>query len=270
MATFEGMTIYDETNADTLAGDVRVDGELVGRGLIARDFERQPLGSLGFAKPFDLPLIPRSEWAGRIEEQDATRSSLHHLRLTLNVPVKNQKKTNYCWINAPVCCVETVRAVQGNQYVELSPASCGALIKGYRDVGGWGTEGIKFIVSHGIAPVSLWPANAIDSRYDTADVKRERQKYRISEWYELQPDNFEQLATCLLLNIPIAVGYNWWGHEVTAIRLVKPGRNTYGIVIANSWGGSWEDNGYGVLTEGKGTPDDAIGPRVVYSTGATA
>lgn len=263
------MTIYDETNAHVLVGEsVVVNGQKVCRGRMPRNWQTQPFGSLGFAKPFDLPLIPRSEWDARIEEQEATKSSLHHLCKALKIPVKNQQQTNYCWINAPVFCVEVQRAFQGNSYVELSPASCGAIIKNYSNVGGWGTEGIEFIVQNGIAPASLWPCNAISRRYNTAEVQNERQKYRITEWFELQPNSFDELVSALLRNIPIAIGLSWWGHEVTALRAIKTGSRSYGIIIANSWGQDWEDDGFGVLSENKGTPDDAIGPTSVYSTSA--
>lgn len=230
-------------------------------GLKARNWEEKPLGT--FCQPLDIPLIPRSEWKDRIEEQEKTQSRLVDLLDVMNVPVKNQQQTNYCWINAPVFCLEVIRAVQGQKYIELSPASVGAKIKNFKNVGGWGTEGLQYLVDHGAVPASLWPCNAIDRKYDTKAADAERPKYQVDEWYELRRRSFDQLMTCLLLRIPVAIGLNWWGHEVTALSpVVLSGRDNFGAIIGNSWGVDWGDRGRAVLTEAKATPDDAVAPRV--------
>lgn len=232
-----------------------------GRGHIARDYSLQPYGSLPYASAVTLPLIPESEWEARIKEEEETQSSIVHLCDAAGLKVKNQQQTNYCWINAPTHCVEVLRVVQGQKYVELSPASVGAKIKNFRNVGGWGTEGLEYIADKGLVPASLWPNNAIDKKYDTAAAEAERSKYQVDEWWELKPRSLNELATCLLSKIPVAIGLNWWGHEVTAVRLVKTS-NGWGVMIDNSWGTSWGDNGRGVLTGSKMLPDDAIAPRV--------
>lgn len=258
-----GCPIIDDDNADEFIAPV-VDGEVAMRGMMPRDWDREPFGSLGFAAPFALPRIDRSEWDERIRDREANRSTVKAMSDQAGLKVKNQQQTNYCWINAPVHTVEVARVAAGQVYVELSPASCGAKIKNFRNVGGWGTEGVRWIAEHGCVPSSIWPNNAIDKKYDTAASDAERAKYRIVEWWELKPRNFDETATCLLLGIPVCVGLNWWGHEVTLIDLVKlDGTGRYGALIDNSWGTSWGDNGRGVLTESKATPDDAIAPRVV-------
>jgi hypothetical protein len=73
-----------------------------------------------------------------------------------------------------------------------------------------------------------------------------------------------QLATCLLLNIPVVTDFNWWGHSVCAVRLVK--RNPFTIRIWNSWGDSWSDSGMGDLTGSKAIPDGAVAPRVMTAS----
>lgn len=234
-----------------------------GRGRVPRDFAKEPFGSLPFAGPFDLPLIPRSEWSERIEAIERSKSRLTDLCDVLGVKVKNQQQTNYCWINAPVHCLEIIRAVQGQKYVELSPASVGAKIKGFRNEGGWGTEGLRYLVDHGCVPTSLWPANAIDRKYDNHEADAARAHYQVDEWYDLQPRSFVQLMTCLFHRFPVAIGLNWWGHEVTAMNPVKlDGSDRFGVTIDNSWGTDWGENGRSVLSESKATPDDAVAPRV--------
>lgn len=182
-----------------------------------------------------------------------------------NSYVANGIGVHNCWINAPVHCLEIVRAVQGQDYVELSPASCGAIIKQFRNVGGWGTEGLKFLVDKGAVPTSLWPANAIDPRYNTQAANAERHKYRVLEWYELRPRNFDEFMTALFYKIPVAIGLNWWRHEVTALDPVYV-NGQFGCRINNSWGTNWGDKGRGILLGNKANPDDAVAPRAVMAS----
>lgn len=260
-----GMPIIDDNNyTDYL--DPTVDGSSVRRGHKPRDYNKQPMGSLGgFARGFDLRIIPRSDWPELIERKEREQSRLIDICDYAGLGVKNQKKIPYCWIFAPVHCLEIIRVVQNQDHVDLSPASVGAKIKNFRAVGGWGSEGLEYLVDHGCVPEEHWPATAIDRRYDTPENDLLRDRYRVTEWYELQPRNFDQLATCLLYGMPVAVGYNWWRHEVTAMDLVQV-RGGFGIIIHNSWGPEWEDNGRGVLLESKATPDDAVSPRVAVAS----
>lgn len=213
--------------------------------------------------PSDL-VIPRSDWQGIIEEMEQQQSRLSDLCTQAGLPAKDQEQTKYCWINAPVYAVECLRVAQNQEMVILSPASAGAQIKGYRNVGGWGKEGLEWIVEHGVCPVSSWPANGIDRRYATTENKALAMRYRVQEWWELRPRNLDQLISCLLRRIPVAVGYNWWGHEVTAIDAVWQS-GTVAIRIRNSWG-NWGDNGYGILAGNKMLPDDAVAPRVALAS----
>lgn len=257
-----GLPIIDRDDHPLTMLDPR--GQIThGRGLIPRDFTKEPFGSNPYAAAFDIPVIPRDEWPERIEEIEKTKSSIPDRCDQVGLKVKNQRQTNYCWINAPVHALEIARVLQGQAYVELSPASVGAKIKNFRNVGGWGTEGLRYMAEHGVVPASFWPVNAIDRRYDTQEANAERADYQADEWWDLKPRNFDQLATCLLLRVPVPIGLNWWRHEVTAVQLVKlDGRDQYGSIIDNSWGIEWGDNGRGILTEAKATPDDAVALRL--------
>jgi hypothetical protein len=262
-SNISGRTVYNDHNARLLAIDPVVGGEQMSRGKLPRPV---PEGRCAYAEPFNIPVIPRSEWPARIEEKDRTKTWIRDLCEQAGLGVLNQNGTSFCWINAPTHCMEIVRVVMGQPLVRLSPASVGCKIKNFRNQGGWGTEGLHYIAEHGTVPQSLWPPNAISRQYDTAAANGERPKYRCLEWWELRDRNFDQVATCVLLNIPVAVGYNWWAHEVTAVGLkVSGGR--FLLEIANSWGANWEDRGYGLLSESKGTPDDAIAPRVATPSG---
>ncbi len=160
-----------------------------------------------------------------------------------------------------------LRAMMNEVIVLLSPASVAAPIKGYRNQGGWGGEALEYIVAHGVAPVADWPANAINKQYDNAASQASRQRFTVTEWWDLAPRNFDQLMTCLLLRIPVPIGLNWWHHEVCAIDPVVLSPGKFGVRFRNSWGDGYGDQGFGVLTESKATPDDAVAPRVATAAG---
>jgi hypothetical protein len=258
--------IDDSTPLSTIGqicNDPVINGEQVSRGRLPRDYNQEPFGSLPFAAPFPSDmLIPESEWDDRIKEMEATKTRLTDLCDQAGLTVLDQNGTNYCWINAPVHCVEVLRVANGQPLVRLSPASCGGPIKNYRNVGGWGTEGLKYIVSTGIVPQAQWPPNAITKSYDTAETRELRKQFKVTEWWDLRPRNMQELISCLLQRIPVAVGLNWWSHEVTYMDPVALGGGKYGARIDNSWSTSWGTNGRGILSGSKVLPDDAVAPRV--------
>lgn len=229
-------------------------------------------GAAGAAE-FDLKLIPKSEWEPRIKEMEEKSTRSSDMILRSGLPCKDQNGTNYCWINAPVYAIEERRVLEGQEMVILSPGSVGGPIKGYRNQGGWGLEGIKYIVTHGVCPVqvggtTLYPANQTSRPSASAltKIEEERKKYKVLEWLELRPRNIEHLITCLLSRIPVAVGYNWWGHEVTACDAVWLDGEV-AIRIRNSWSMSWGTKGYSILRGSKMLPDDAVAPRTTTITG---
>lgn len=237
-----------------------------GRGMIPRDYEKVPFGSMPFAAKFDLPVIDRSKWSQLIDSMTQNKTRLSDVVRRSGMKSLNQERTNFCWSNGPVNCVRITRLVMGAPHVDLSPASVACPINGFVNKGGWGTEALARIVSHGVTNTKFWPANAIDRKYFTDESKQDALLHRVTEWYDLQPRNFGQLMTCLFLGFPVAVGYNWWGHEVTALDPVEISPGKFGVRIYNSWGDDWEDGGMSVLTESKATPDDAVAPRVVIGS----
>lgn len=255
VSDLQGVPIIDAEDHPLLQGGAR--------GLMPRDWMRHPFGGMPCAPAFSKPIIPRSEWDERIRDLERSKSRIPDICDDAGLGVKNQGQTNFCWANAPVHCLEIMRVIQGEDAVELSPASVACKINGFRNEGGWGTDAIKYL-EIGAVPVSLWPANAIDRKYDTAAADAARKRFQVDEWDDIPPRNFDAMATQLLLGFPCAVGYNWWRHEVTAVALLKlDGTGRYGVLIDNSWGRAWSNNGRGVLTEDKGTPDDCVSPRLV-------
>lgn len=266
-ALYGGETLIDDGASDAFVEEFFRTPEGFSTGLeLARGAGEYAYGDAATAFPREL-LIPRSEWQARIQEMEERKTRLSDLVEQAGLPCKDQNGTYYCWINAPVHCLEVMRVVQNQRMVILSPASAGGPIKNFRNNGGWGKEGLEYLVEHGCCPVDVWPANAIDRRYNTAENRRIALDYRAVEWWELRPRNLDELMSCLLRRIPVAVGLNWWRHEVTAYDPVwingQPGARE-----RNSWGMNWPSagaRGYFVLQGSRLLPDDAVAPRSVLA-----
>lgn len=263
--------VIDDSNHQNYApaADVVIDGVLQSRGRLPRDYTAVPLEGFRGAARFDLPVLSEQELKERIEELEKRKSRLSDLIRASGTKCKNQNGTNYCWINAPARSIEVVRMVQGLPFVEMSPASGGAQIKGFRNVGGWGTEALEWIEMHGLCDAKLWPVNAIDRRYLTPEAKANALLHRIPEWYDIPcggDGGFLRMLTCLVNLIPVPIGLNWWGHEVLAVDGVVMPNGDLAVRIENSHGSSYGDQGMAVLNRRKGTPDDAVGPRVAIGS----
>ncbi len=259
--------VIDDDNAHIVAppdGLVLIDGEVKGRGRAPRDWAKQGFCSMRGATRLPPSLMSeRSTWEDKVKRMEETESRLSDLMLQAGLKSLNQGNTNYCWTNGVVTGIEANLVKSNALHYKLSPASVAAPIKRYRNQGGWGGDALEYIVENGICSVDLWPANYWqNAKYDTAESRTQRVKNKVTEWYDLQNRNFDELFCCLLHRIPVAVGYNWWGHEVCGIDPVVIGRNQYGIRFRNSWGDSYGDQGFNILAERKATPDDACAPRV--------
>lgn len=249
--------LHDTTNSDEFFPKDK------GRGL--QLYHRGSSGYAGVANPFpDSLLIPRSEWQARIKEREEKKSRIRDLCDQAKLPPKDQDQTDFCWGNAPTYLTEVMRVIQNEPMVILSPASVCAPLTDFKNEGGWGKWALQRISDHGAVPVDHWPANAINRKYDTPANDEIAASYRVTEWWELEPQNVDQLVTCLLLGYPVAVGYDWWSHEVSGIDPVWIDGDI-GLLIRNSWGSSWKDNGYAILQGKRMIPDDAVAPRVAVA-----
>jgi hypothetical protein len=260
--------IISDANAHEFIAPV-VDGERKSHGLIPRNFMRCPVGYLPCAKPFDLPLIPESEWQARLDAQKAAKAQLSDVRNISGpnggpIPSRDQDGVGYCWCHSGTSAVLISRAVMGEPYLDLSAFAVGCMIKGYRDEGGWGAEGVEFIADRGIPTSQFWPQRSMSRGNDKPETWANAALHKDLEWMDLADNGSEvkpQLVTCLLLGIPVVVDFNWWSHSVLAIDLVK--LSPFQIRIWNSWGDSWSENGTGILEGSKAIPNGALGVRVV-------
>lgn len=260
-----GAHLYDESNYREL-----LVGGLAGTRPRGEHPRYSAYGSIPGTVRFEdaMPAkIARGEWPQRIAEMDRFKGWATN-RFTW--APRNQRQTNFCWGNGPCTAAEIAANVQGMPFVEWSAASVCCPINGWRNAGGWGLDAVEYLVSDGACAGSIWPNAAISRNY-VAAADADRPNRKVLEWIDVPAGDFDAMATCLLLGFACAVGYDFWQHEVTACRLVAVGGSSYGVEIRNSWG-SWGSSnehgvdGFSVLAEGKGTPDDCQAVRQVTAS----
>ena len=228
-------------------------------------------------------LIPESEWADRIKEKVATRSQLSDVWKRGGpgggkIPSRDQNGKGYCWAHSGVSAHLALRALMNLPYVDLSAYSIAATIKRFRDEGGWGAQGLDFQTETGCCDSSVWPQQSMDRSLDLKSnptTQANAAKHKVTGgWIDLSAAQYDrnltkqQVATCLLMNIPVIVDYNWWSHSVCALDLVLLPSGRIGIRIQNSWGDSWSDGGMGVLDDSKCWPDGATAPYSITAGAA--
>lgn len=257
-----------DLSADHISGFVGPDGKVRARGAEPRDFMRCPVGYLPCAKPFDLPLIPESEWQSRLDAQKAAKARGSDVRNRgMNgspMPSRDQNGKGYCWAHSSTSAAMMVRAYMGEPYADLSAYMVACIIKGYRDEGGWGAESLEFIAENGIPTSQFWPQQSMSRSNDNPEMRANAKLHRFTEWMDLAdsgPLVKQQLVTALLSGLPVVVDYNWWSHSVCAIDLES--LDPFRIRIWNSWGDSWSENGTGLLEGSKAIPNGALAARVM-------
>ena len=258
--------------------DYRVDGQMMSKGLVERDYTKNPVGCYSSAPAWspDAPTIPRSEWSDRIKEMERTKSRLSDLRMIGNggrpIPSLDQNGQGYCWAYSTTAAMMMLRLKQGLPYVRLSAHAVGCKVKGFRDQGGWSAQSLDFITKHGVPSVEFWAEKSMSRSHDNERTWENAARHKPTEgWVELSAPiydrdlTFDQVMTCLLSRIPVPSDFNWWGHAVVALDPVEVERGSFGIRIWNSWRDSWGTLGMGVLRGSKAIPDNAVAPRVIRS-----
>lgn len=240
-------------------------------GLIPRDYDSHPLGYLACAKPFDLPLMTDDEIEAAIRRKDAEMSWLDDIRnrgmFGQQIPSRDQNGKGYCWKHSGTSANLLVRARDNQPYVDLSAYAGACMIKGFRDQGGWGAEGIEWCAEHGDPSSQFWPQQSMSRSNDNPATWANAALHKITEWMDLEPRNVRQMATCLCNDIPDVIDLNWWGHSVCACRLIRwNGGKNIKIRIWNSWGDSWKAAGMGDLEGNQAVPDGQIAPRVLSAS----
>lgn len=253
------MLIDDSTPADVLFPPD------MGRGLVPRDYATDPPEM--FAPPSEIPLIPRSEWDARIDEQERTQSSLEHVWRRSGERHLDQNGQGFCWSYSTAHAIMLSRMANNQPRARLSAHAVACKIKGFRDEGGWCGLSAKFARETGYPTVDVWPEQSMSRAHDNAATWENAALHKVTEdfvdltarHYYYQNLTFDQVASCLLLNLPCPTDWNFWHHSVCAVRLVRVEAGSYAIRILNQWKG-WGDDGFATL-RGK-TPDSALCIRV--------
>jgi len=249
-----------------------IDGEVKGHGLVPRKHSIYPPEM--FDPPTQLHLIPRSELSDRIKEQERLKSRISDVLLAAGIPSMDQGSNGYCWSHSTVGCVQAVRALNNQPHVPLSAYAVAATIKRGANEGGWCGLSAKFLREKGVPSQQLWPQGDRNyKKYDTPEVWANAELHKVTEeWVDLTRNvydanlTFEQLATCLLTDVPCACDFNFWSHSVMVCDLVEVEPGSFGIRLRNSWTDSWGEKGFGILRGSKAIPDGALAIRV---TGAS-
>lgn len=239
--------------------DIPSQGEF--RGYEQRDRSIDPHG--GFARPYTGKVFDRQEIIERLKEREAKKQRTYDRMLQAGVKPFHQSNTNYCWCNSVVDAVQVARALSGATHVPLSAASVAAPIKNYRNEGGWGIQAAKYIAEHGACPQSLWPANAIDRKYDTEQSRDAREPFKINAdgWLDLPTGVWEPLWTRLVLGDPCPMAHMEYSHEVLATDLGLSSKGTIRVLCRNSGFGR-DQQGFSWVDEKFGYPDEALAIQV--------
>lgn len=239
-------------------------------GCIPRDYAQFPVGYLMCAKPFNIPLIPPDKQQVIFDAQVANKARLSDIRnVGANgkpIPSRDQNGKGYCWFHSGTSAALLSRARDGEPYVDLSAYAGACIIKGYRDEGGMGSEGVEWVAENGIPSSQYWPQQSMSRSNDTPAMRANAAMHKWTDWIDLDPRNIQQLITCLLYNIPVVCDFNWWGHSVCGMDVVS--LNPFSLRIWNSWGDSWSENGTGILTGNKAIPDAMIAPKLALASAA--
>jgi hypothetical protein len=214
-------------------------------------------------------LIPESEWDEHIERKNESDSWLKNSMD--EIPCLDQNGLGYCHAYCTVTAMMAKRAQQNHPFVLLNAESIGGPITGWRNRGAHPEDDLDQAVEFGACPQSMVDRqhSISPSRWDSRWTT-ERDKYRISEWWdgELPGLSWEAAVTFTLLNIPFFSGHAWWSHAITGGFRLRKKNGIYQIEFLNSWGDDYGENGYFWMGEDKGTPDIGLfGVRSVVASG---
>lgn len=262
ISDFTGDFIVDDSNFNQVLDAKDENGNFLGKGYEPRDYDKYALGSYAKVLPPEL-YIPSYEWIDRIEELQAKNGFPIHHRKAHGIQSLDQKSTSSCWAQCVTQGAHYVRAMQGNPFIALSPASLAGPINRYRDRGGWPGKAFHYAKQYGFVTQSLWPANAIEKKYNTQEANENRAKNKFGEegGYELPPNDYNALISVLLRGSPTPIGILSWRHAILAVDLKVRGSDPESdilIGIDNSWGKKYGNNGIGYLSRSKSNADEAI------------
>ncbi len=249
------MRIIDDNNWSDVIDEAQNTSEH-GFGLIPRDYDEVPLGSMPYTAPFaeSMPIIQKSEWADRIKLMEGKQARYAY---SGTPDEDNQNGLSYCWSFSLTQSLKACRDREGQPHVDLCAESLGHDV-GWRNAGNYCGSAIKAAAEYGFCERS-YSNNRYSLNHNAwkAGWEENAKSYRITEWWELgHGDMLQEAVTALLLGFPVYVGYNWAGHAVCLQE----------VLVANGKLSFWTPNTWGpgqdwLLTGSKMIPDEAYVPR---------
>lgn len=182
--------------------------------------------------------------------------------------VENQGQIGSCTANAIVACLEYLEIKATKTWVDLSRLY---LYYKERELRGWQNEdggaylrdGIKVLVKTGTPHEVTWPYNEKNwALKPNAAADKEAGQHLISDYQRL--DSLNDMKTCLAKGYPFVFGFSVYesfdsvgsngmvalpgmnermqgGHAVCAVGYDEDKKY---LIVRNSWGVGWGDNGY--------------------------
>lgn len=252
--TDDGFPIIDDDHAIAFRNDK-------GTGYTGRDLTAYPRGSLKCHRA-PGPKLDLATIKEMVKEKTAKKTWVSDLCDRVGSHVKNQQSSSYCWIHAPTRGMECQLVAQGSKRADGSPFVLSAFaaawpIKHGSNQGGSGIEGIdKSLAAGGTCTEEIWPSMAFRHAV-TPEVTANSALHVIEAWEDLDPSDYLQIWTNIVLNKPVTVGIPAWGHEVLLTFLVLNADGSISEGFDNSWGTDWGKNGRGVLAGAKRRFDEA-------------
>jgi hypothetical protein len=274
------LTIGDHNYRDYLGDNpVHCGGEKRLCTVKPRDYNARPYGSIGLttvaSKHADgtIPRIPIEEWPDRIADMDRNRSwALDHWE-GLGIDPLDQDGVGYCHAFSLASAAMIARGMQGLPYEELSASSIGGPVTGWKNAGAYILDDLEQGMRAGLCSTKFGPMLTTRRADFKPGWEEDARNHKIEEAWEGDPNDWVSFVSCLLTGFVVPGGWNWWGHAVTAVRVVntrasefrgayRASRNLdpvaqqiyladfFDLDILNSWG-NWGKRGIGRLTGSK-------------------
>jgi len=229
-------------------------------GLVPRDFEAQPYGSIEGLPAMALPEFSDEEIQDRLNDQEKYKSSLLHMRADYKIRSLNQANYPYCWAFSTTKAIMYLQARMNKPIEELSGWMLGSVASGFVKTGGWCENSMRAAREVGVCSLAEWPQGGTGRSLWNEVTKLAAAKRKVVEWSDIPNDNrnIRILASLLLSNIPVMVEHNRWSHSVCAfyLRSWKP----FKYDIDNSWTPNWGNDGCSTMDW---IPDNMACPYVV-------
>ena len=254
-------------NGFPVVGPDAAHSHIGGTGYEGRDYSRFPIGGLKCSRAPYRPNVDPARYEELIAQKTLGKTWASDLCDKAGVVVKNQQNSSYCWIHAPSHGMEVCNALAGGPKLVFAAFYAGAIIKGGRNQGGSGIEGVQWIAENGICTEEFHKPMDFSTR-NSPEADANAKLHKILEYEEFDSNDHASIISSVLANQPVTVGMPAWGHEVLITFLVFDKslygwNNGVGYGIDNSWGTDWGNNGRGILSRAYSRFDEAGGIRVV-------